>query len=308
MSAYLFVHFSMNDKHDEEAVWFSVSKDGLNWKDLGKSSPVLKSNQGTQGVRDPFIVYDNKSEKYFIIATDLDTTGQNFSWGNAVTSGSRSLLVWESKDLIHWSELRMIEVGVEHAGCVWAPEAIFCREKDSWFVFWASNVKEEGETAPKQRIYGSFTKDFLTFSPAFKYFDADTDIIDTDIVFDQGWYYRFSKDETNKNIILERSKELISTQRYERISSELLNSFFGVEGPEAFYLEEENKWCLLVDQYRSHGGYIPLLSDDLSSGIFETAPEASYDMGIRKKRHGGVIRISDEMYEQLVHFYGFYPN
>lgn len=305
MSAYLFVHFTMDGNKDEETVWFSVSKDGLNWTDIGNEKPVLVSNIGTKGIRDPFIVYDNTLKKYFIIATDLNTSNC-YSWEDASTVGSRSILVWESKDLINWSQPRLIEVGVENAGCVWAPEAIYCRENNNWFVFWASSVKESGDITAKQKIYGAFTKDFQTFSPAIKYLDGKTDVIDTNIVFSNGWYYRFSKDETHKNIIIERSKELITDKEYEIIPSDFLDDLKGVEGPEAYYLERENKWCLIVDQYRIHGGYLPLITDDISTGNFEKVPSDSYNMGIRKKRHGGVISISDEVFENLIKHYGLY--
>lgn len=309
MSAYLFVHFTMKGKKDEETIWFSVSKDGFHWTDIGGENPIIKSDIGTKGIRDPFIVFDKKLNKYFIIATDLNTdtdTEDGLSWDDAVTVGSRSILVWESVDLINWSEPRLIEVGVENAGCVWAPEAIYCEENNSWFVFWASSVKEDGDKDAKQRIYGAFTEDFCTFTPTIKYLDGKTDIIDTNIVFENGWYYRFSKDETHKNIIIERSKKLISDEGYERIHSFLLNRLKGVEGPETYYLEKEHKWCLIVDQYRVQGGYLPLITDDISKGKFKKVSKKAYDMGIRKKRHGGVISIPDETYENLVNHYGLY--
>lgn len=299
MSAYLFTHFTNDGKEDKEHIWFSVSRDGLNFKDLGGEKPFLTSSKGTTGIRDPFIVYDEKLKKYFIIATDLCTT-KGGNWYDFSHKGSRSLLVWESEDLINWSEERLVEVGIEGAGCVWAPEAVFCNEKGMWFVFWASCVREEGENEYKQRIYGAFTGDFRSFSPAFKYIDASTDVIDTNIVWDNGWYYRFSKDETNKIITVERCRELIpETQQYEKIESKLLSRFYGLEGPEAYYLENEKKWCLIADQYHTGKGYIPMLCDELSTGNFYIPEESAYDMGKRKKRHGGVIKISDEEAERL---------
>ena len=67
MSAYLFTHFTETDKGDQEYVWFAVSRDGLHWQDLGSDEPLLSSKLGTKGIRDPFIVYDEKLKKYFII-------------------------------------------------------------------------------------------------------------------------------------------------------------------------------------------------------------------------------------------------
>lgn len=301
MSAYLFVHFTSDNTGDKESIWFSISRDGLNWTDLGTDTPLLSSKSGTTGIRDPFIIYDEKAKKYFIIATDLLTKSGN--WGDFANRGSRSILVWESEDLINWSSERLIEVGIPKAGCVWAPEAVFCKEKDMWFVFWASCVKEDGDEEPKQRIYGAFTKDFQEFTPTFKYIDAPTAIIDTNIVWDNGWYYRFSKDETNKFIIVERSQELVS-ENYESVYSEVLANFYGLEGPEAFYIDDMQKWCLIADQYHAHLGYTPFLCNDLASGEFVQLHNDQFDMGKRKKRHGGILKISDELADKLAEHYG----
>lgn len=301
MSAYLFTHFTETNTGDKEQIWFAISRDGLNWTDLGGNEPILSSKLGTKGIRDPFIIYDEKVKKYYIIATDLNTASGN--WDDFANRGSRSIFVWESDDLINWSDERLVEVGIENAGCVWAPEAVFCKEKDMWFVFWASNVKEVGDTEPKQRIYGAFTKDFKEFTPTFKYIDGKTALIDTNIVWDNGWYYRFSKDETNKFIIFERCRELIG-EEWESIHSELLANFYGLEGPECYYLDKQKKWCLIADQYHAHKGYTPFLTDDLSSGVFKQLHNDEFNMGKRKKRHGGVIKISDEQAETLIEHFG----
>ena len=304
MSSYLFAHFTSDAEKEIEHIWFSVSKDGLHWTDLGGETPALTSKKGTTGIRDPFVVYDEKLQKYFIIATDLKI-GKDGDWWKAQYEGSRSILVWESKDLIHWSEERLIEVGIEGAGCVWAPEAIFCKEENKWFVFWASMVKEPGDAEPKQRIYGSFTEDFVSFSPAFKYIEAQNHIIDTDIVWADGWYYRFSKDETYKLITLERCRHLIPQEGevFEKVESELLSQIEWVEGPECYYLKDRKQWCLIVDRFGAGLGYMPLLTEDLATGEFVKLPPEEYDMGKRKKRHGGVIEIPERLMEKMMLHY-----
>ncbi len=302
MSSYLFAHFTDGKNGDRECVWFAVSRDGLNWTDLGSDEPVLYSSKGTTGIRDPFILYDEKRKKYVIIATDLCTT-KGGNWDDFSARGSRCIVVWESDDLMHWSEERLVEVGIPEAGCVWAPEAVYCREKESWFVFWASRVKEKGED--KQRIYGSFTKDFVTFTPAFKYIDAVTDVIDTNIVRDKDYYYRFSKDETNKMITVERCKNLVPEEgeEFERLPCELLDGFYGLEGPEAYQLSD-GRWCLIADQYHTKGGYLPMVCHDLSKADFVKLDKDEYNMGKRIKRHGSVMKINDEKAEELIRFYG----
>ncbi|MBR4744252.1 MAG: glycoside hydrolase family 43 protein [Oscillospiraceae bacterium] len=296
---YFFAHFTSRGYDDRESVWFSVSRDGLHWTDLGNGEPALRSEIGTRGIRDPFPVYDPRLGKYFLLATDLNTKSGN--WDDFSLRGSRSLLIWESADLIRWSEPRLAELAPPDAGCAWAPEAVWCTERYCWLVFWASCVKEEGDPVPKQRIYAAFTRGFRSFEPTFQWIEGPHDIIDTDVVRDGEFYYRFSKDDREKTITVERSRVLVpeSGDGWERVPSSLLDHFDGLEGPAAYWLEDRGQWCLLVDQYRKQTGYLPLVTDDLASGDFRVLDPAAYDLGARLKRHGGVVRIPDEDYARI---------
>jgi len=42
-----------------------------------------------------------------------------------------------------------------------------------------------------------------------------------------------------------------------------------------------------------------MLTRDLSSGKFNILDESKYNLGQTKKRHGGVIQITDEEYDML---------
>ena len=290
MSGYLFVYFT-SDSEDRENIWFSLSRDGLHWQDLGGREPFLSSNIGTKGIRDPFILHDDSLGKYFILATDLKTE-PGADWDLYRYSGSRSILIFESEDLVHWDRGRLAELAVREAGCAWAPEAVFCRERGEWLVFFASCVER------KQRIYAAFTKDFKVFGETFVYIDTEQGLIDTSIFFDNGCYYRFSKEETGKTIVIERAGELLSDQ-YETLYCRALDGYYGLEGPEVYYLEDKHQWCLVADRYKVNEGYLPFVCDHLETADFRILNEDEYDMGWRKKRHGSVIQISDEAYERL---------
>lgn len=294
MAGYLFAHFT-SETQDKESIWFSVSKDGLFWTDLGGEEPFLSSNVGSKGIRDPFLIYDENLKKYFIIATDLKT-GPEGDWYAYSHKASKSIVIWESTNLVDWSQERLVRVGVDNAGCVWAPEAVFCKERNEWMVFFASNVDD------KQRIFAIFTKDFVNFGETFEYINMEKDVIDTSIVWDNGYYYRFSKDEVSKCIIIQRAKELLSND-FETLHCDALDNFFGLEGPEIFYLEKQKKWCLIADNYQGNHGYLPFVATDLAKADFRFLDKDEYDFGPRKKRHGGVIKISDSQYDMLVeHF------
>ncbi len=299
MNGYLFVHFTGEHLEDGEQVYFAVSEDGLNWEDLNGGKPVLTSPLGDCGVRDPFIVRHPETGVYYLMATDLCIYTRK-SWESAQFAGSRDLIVWESTDLCHWSAPRAITVGVPEAGCVWAPEAIFDQEKGEFFVFFASMVKAAGDAKPKQRMYGAYTADFRTFSETKLYEEDEDHLIDMNIVHDGGWYYRFVKDETTKRIRMERVQSIQG--EVEIMHSALLEGLYGVEGPECYQLHD-GRWCLIVDQFAAQQGYLPLLCDDLSTGVFTVADSACYHMGANRKRHGGVMEIGSEALEALRAFY-----
>ena len=188
----------------------------------------------------------------------------------------------------------MVEVGIESAGCVWAPEAVWCKEENKWFVFFASCVKERDNEDYKQRIYGCFTEDFKSFSPTFKYIDAKTDVIDTSIIWHDGFYYRFSKDETSKCILMAKSKSL--SGEFEIVDSSL-SEVHGVEGPQCCQLSD-GRWCLFLDQYGANAGYAPFVTDDLDKGQFKKI-DADFHTEIQF-RHGGVLTITMEEYDRLM--------
>ncbi len=299
MAAYLFAHF-IGEQKDGEQVYFSVSKDGLHWADLHDGKPVLYATLGELGVRDPFLVRNPDNGKVYLIATDLRIEAGK-GWHCAEHEGSRDLMVWETEDLTHWEGPWACRVGCREAGCVWAPEAVYDQEKKAFFVFFASMVQKPGDVEAKQRIYSVYTKDFKQFTQAECYMERENHVIDTTILEDGGRYYRISKDETTKRLILEGSDSLQG--EFKQIPSRFLEELVGVEGPEGYRLPD-GTWCVIADQFAKGLGYMPMVTKDLSTGEFTPLSKEQYHFGETKKRHGGVIEITDEEYDRLKDFYG----
>lgn len=299
---YLFVYFTGESELGEQ-VYFSVSKDGLYWEDLNGGKPVLLSGVGERGVRDPFILRSAEGDRYYIIATDLRIAGGK-GWSWAVTQASRSVVIWESDNLTDWSKEKLVEVGIPEAGCVWAPEAVYDEKNGEYMMFWASNVKEEQDAQPKQRIYCARTKDFHHFTKTEKYIERENHVIDTTIIEEDGWFYRISKDETTKNIRIDKGQDLLHGP-FVPVPAPALEQIMGVEGPCAFRLNDSGQWCLMIDQFLTDGGYLPLITDSLSSGEFKVLDRDSYHMGITKKRHGSVLRLNQKEYDTLLKKYKF---
>ncbi|MFB9328008.1 glycoside hydrolase family 43 protein [Paenibacillus aurantiacus] len=298
--AYLFCYFTVEDEGGEQ-VYFSLSEDGLHWRDLNNRQPVLISSIGEEGVRDPFILRSPINNKFYIIATDLRIASQK-GWGAAQYEGSRSIIMWESDDLVNWSHEKSVLIDLPDAGCVWAPETIFDEETAEHLLFWASMVEEEGNE-PKQVIYSSRTKDFITFTKPEKYIERDNHVIDTTFIKEGNTYYRYSKDETTKCITIESSNSLEKSS-FDPIHSPILGNLFGMEGPAIFKFNDRDEWCLLVDQYAAKKGYLPLLTEDLSSGQFRILNEDEYDLGQTLKRHGSILNITRAEFNSLVDAWG----
>jgi hypothetical protein len=294
-TGYLFAHF-IGEQKDGEQIYFSLSRDMLHWNDLNGGRPVLYNTVGEKGARDPFLIRADGCREaggsaYYLIATDLRIEAGK-GWEAAQYRGSRDILVWESEDLLDWSGPVAHTVGVEGAGCVWAPEAIYDEEKKAFLVFWASMVDQ------KQKIYAAYTKDFREFGETFLFLEKENHVIDSTIIRTKEGYYRYTKDETTKNICVDFAADL-RPESFREMKSEVLSKLYGVEGPEIVKFNDREEWCLIVDRFATSGGYLPLVSDNLKSGEFRILAEEEFDMGGTKKRHGGIIPVTEEEYRRL---------
>lgn len=300
-TAYLFTHFKGTQKTpDDEQIYFAVSKDGYKWKNLNGGRPILRSTLGEGGVRDPHILRSHDGKKYFLIATDLYIYGKwgetKEGWYRCQREGSQSIMVWESEDLVNWSEQRMIKVMPDDAACAWAPEAIYDEISGDYFVYWSSRIKSDG--CIKQRIYSAHTKDFITFSEPKVYIDREFSVIDTSILQVEDKYYRLTKNHDEASIYLEVSDD--PEGEFTEIESFSMKGKSGYEGPTAYKMNGEYKWCILMDAFASDEGYKPFLTSDMSSGIVE--PQSGFETP-DLFRHGTVMPITEKEYNRLIETY-----
>ena len=133
----MFVTFQNGSTPQSEQIYFGLSQDGQTWTALNASKPVLVSTVGEKGARDPYILRSPDGSKFYLISTDLSIY-YNSSWTRAQQAGSHSIVVWESSDLVNWSQPRLVTVAASDAGCTWAPEAVYDISAGNYLVFWAS--------------------------------------------------------------------------------------------------------------------------------------------------------------------------
>ncbi|KAA8784353.1 DUF4959 domain-containing protein [Paenibacillus amylolyticus] len=303
-AGYFFTYFTGEGTSTGEQVYFALSNgnDPLNWRELNEGKPVLTSTLGEKGVRDPFIIRSPEGDKFYMIATDLKING-NGDWGRAQTWGSRSIMVWESNDLVNWTDQRMVEVAPEEAGNTWAPEIMYDKTTGEYIVFWASRMFGDASHTGNayQKMMYSKTRDFYTFTEPKEYLDYGYSIIDTTMIEHDGKVYRFTKDEQDNGaaapfgkMIFQEVGDSILDPAFKMVNQGVGNMKW-VEGPTIFKSNTEEKWYLFVDEFGGRG-YIPFETTNLASGQWTLS--SNYNLPA-SPRHGTVIPITQSEYDSL---------
>ncbi|RPF31289.1 family 43 glycosylhydrolase [Streptomyces sp. TLI_185] len=309
LKGYMFSYFTGEGTADGEQIYNALSKgnDPLHWRELNDSKPVLTSTLGEKGLRDPFIIRSPEGDKFYQIATDLRIYG-NGDWDAAQRTGSKSIMIWESTDLVHWTNQRLVKISPDSAGNTWAPEAFYDAKRGEYVVFWASklydNAEHSGDTY--NRMMYATTRDFYTFSEPKVWIDRGYSVIDSTMIQHDGTYYRLSKDERNNTSSTPNSKFI-----FEEKSDSILGSWDPVaegigkgamsaaEGPLVFKSNTEDKWYAFLDEFGGRG-YIPFETTDLASGNW--TPSTGYDLPA-KPRHGTVLPVTQAEYDRLLRAY-----
>ena len=302
-AGYLFAYFIGEGTKDGEQLYMAASNgnDPLHWNNLNSGKPVFTSHLGEKGVRDPSIVRSPDGDKFYMIATDLNINN-NGDWTRAQTTGSTSLLIWESSDLTHWSNQRLVKVSSDLAGNTWAPEAFYDKTTGEYVVFWASKIYSDAAKSgsPNERIMYAKTRDFYTFTEAQEYYNPGYSVIDTTMIENNGKIYRFTKDERDFNAATAPNGKMVFEESGDSIFGNFSMIKEGIgkgsipagEGPLVFKANGENKWYLFID-YFSGGGYKPFYTTDLASGIW-TPVSSGYSLPTPTPRHGTVLPITAE--------------
>lgn len=297
---YLFGHFIGEQESDQEQIYFSVSDDGLNFKDLNQYKPVLVSTIGEKGVRDPYICRSKEGDRFFLIATDLSIYNRGGWFKNeqgyydASTTGSSNLVLWESEDLISWGQPKLLPVAPANAGMAWAPEMVYYDETGEYIIFFASSIMDPKTKmkAKPNAIYYVATRDFVHFSDTKIFIDNQSDpdgkireIIDTTVLKVGDTYYSASKDgdnaEANGGIRILKTKNLLDPSSWVKVLDldelGLDISELGIkgmdngdlEGPELFQYNKKDwsnpdvpEYGIMMDRFQADLGYLPLKTTD----------------------------------------------
>jgi len=290
-TAYLFAYF-LGNAPEQERLSYAVSLDGYNFKALNNGNAVWKSSAGTECIRDPYI-FKGEDGLYHLLATDMKSS---LGW-----SSNRNLVSAKSTDLVHWFDDTIIEIANKYpsmtgADRAWAPQAIYDSEKESYMIYFAARVPGIDS---RTIMYYAYSKDLkkLDTDPTLLFAPKNgNDAIDSDIIYENGKYYMYYKNETNKRIYLAESEH--ANGPYTEIK-QVSEGSIGVEGPNIYRLIGTDKWLMMSDAY-GDGYYVMQETTDLEN--FTTVNRSSYSFNFTP-RHGYVIPINSDQYNALINAY-----
>lgn len=253
---------------------FLYSADGLHWDSI--PGIWLEPSIGSQRVmRDPSIAR-GKDGIYHLVWTT--------SWKGDLGFGYA-----QSKDLIHWTEPRMINVMAHEPTTVnvWAPELFFDEDKNQFMVVWASCIPyrfEKGieDEYNNHRLYYITTPDFETISETKLLFDPGFSSIDATIVKrDEKDFVMVYKDNTRPQRNLMVAFANAPEGPYTSDCAAFTDSF--IEGPNM--LKIDKNYYIFYDEYRKYR-YGAIKTKDFKSFVDANA-EISFPKG---HKHGTIFR------------------
>lgn len=307
--SYLFVHFREKLTPDGEQVYFSVSKDGLNWEKVNNGSPVLTSELGEKGCRDIEIIRTLEG-KFVIIATDLCVANRlndnnQVNWQDVNHNGSKKISIWFSDDLINFSEQRQIDFTEYNFGCLWAPEIFYDDINCDYVIHWGSTVKTDDYN--HMSIYYCVTKDFISFSKPELFFNKENEILDSHLVKVNNTYHLFYKNAEKPAMNMHATSDnLFGPYKHDYDFEKLMSNLEkpgSYEAPTTFTLPD-GRWCLMLDYFgceREKMGYVPFVSEKPGDTNFKMAKEEFYfPYGFK---HGKVIKITDQEYTRIKEYF-----
>ena len=262
---------------------FIYSRDGWTWQAV--DGVWLKPEVGNQKVmRDPSIIR-TPDGMFHLVWTS--------SW-----RGDRGFGYACSKDLVHWSKQRFIEVMSDTTTVnVWAPELFWDDVKKQAIIVWASCIPgkyPDGQEEHKNnhRLYYTTTKDFKNFAPTKLMIEPGFSCIDATLVKrGQKDYVMVLKDNTRP----ERDIKVAYAKSPYGPWSKASEPFTGkmMEGPTT--VKVKDGWLIYYDRYKLYDFGAHFTKDFVS---FE---DVSNKVSVPKlHKHGTIFEADEAILEGLL--------
>lgn len=293
-SAYLFTYFVGNGP-GEESIHYALSNDGYNYRALNNNQPVINSDSVSTsgGLRDPHILR-GADGTFYMVATDLYVP--EMGWSNY------AMVLLKSDDLINWtsSVVNIPETFPEEYGDVnrvWAPQTIYDPESKRYMIYWSMRFGND----PDIIYYAFANEDFTglaTVPQQLYYSPANGACIDGDIVYHDGKYHLFFKNEGEAKGILKAVSDKL-TEGYVQLGEYMDQTDEAVEGSGIFKLIGSDKYILMYDVYMMGKYQFTESTDLVNFSVIDEAVSMNFH-----PRHGSVIPITQEETRALTNKWG----
>lgn len=265
-SGYVMGYFteSPSGDGDDYGLHLAVSRDGLDWTPLNQNNPVVTPTQGTQGLRDPFILR-KQDGTFTVLATDLK--GTDWSLQNQYVH------VWDSTDLRSFTDYRRLKLHSlpTHS---WAPEAFWDASRGQYAIIYSAN------SGAHDVIMANYTTDFRTAGPAQTFFDPGYAAIDGHLHSAGGTNHLFFKNNTNGTLLAAKSGSL-SPGSFTTYSGPV--SHGGTEAPIVVKSLTSNTWYLWGDTYTPNGVFYAWQSTNIGDGTWTAVNQRAYAQPLNSK-------------------------
>jgi hypothetical protein len=268
---FLFAYFKEPAK---TGIYYALSTDGYRWTPVNDGNPIFSPQQTAELMRDIFITRGPDHEFHAV-----------WTWGWR----EKAIGYAHSNDLVHWSKQIKVPLMVNIPNTIhtWAPEIYWDKGRSEWLIIWSSIA--EGQT--RNRIYSSFTHDFVTFTSPAVFFDPGYDVIDATILRTRGRYYLIFKDQTKSPLTykLRMAQSRSLEGPWSDISSTLTESWS--EGPSA--LKIGRSYFIYYDHYRPVPGHEAIRYEALrSSNLKDWVPIGNQISFPKGCKHGSFLKLT----------------
>ena len=300
--AYLFAHMTHKDYGH---LYYSVSTDGLHWKNLNSGKRVF---EGYRGHPDICKGHDGR---YYLVGNNGDSSPEINFWV------SEDLITWE-KYSTYTPDLKSTPDYSQAMQRIGAPKMYYDESTSQYILTWHTPHKISKEDPElywaSQRTLYVLSKDLKTFSdhPS-RLFDWDMGTIDVSIRKIGTQYFAIIKDETyptlywvtGKTIRIARAPSL--TGPYSEPSPSISPNFR--EAPMLIPSPDGTAWYLYYEQYPGVS-YGLSIADNLNGPWYQASGYTFYSTWDKYSfppsvRHGCMIVISKEQYDRITGKFGF---
>ena len=288
---YLLCYFTGNDP-SQERVCFATSEGGYRFNALNNGYPMIKQELGTGCSRDPYVFRANG--KYYVIATDMKS---ELGWDS-----NYSMVIFESSNLITWGNERIINIkskpGYEATNRTWAPQVIYDEEVGKYMVYWSHCLETNWET---YLVYAYLNDDFTDIGEIKTLYKPTSggNAIDGDIIYENGRYYLYYKDEDKHNICYVYSENLTGPY-VEPQDNVVSKTSKDVEGSCMYKLKGTDTYLMIMDAY-SDKKYFMQETKVNSMTDFKMVRRWAYKFP-KNIRHASVLELTKEEYYTLLNW------